>query len=328
MKQSPKFKYPHEINRGDIINTPLSNKIGMVYAIENKNGIPTSFDIIPIHIHELKYHGKNNDTNFMLPIAIKHELGLDASKNYQVEFKLEPIVVENVNDFIIRHAQTEKTNFGYETLRRMGVLDFRTSHREIYEETEQKIHTIHNYTPSFIKERLKPSAPTELNITIEDAAKLGLICEHVKNILSYGTYGSGKSITFLREAYRASVSTDYKELRKIEGIFKSGVTATNLTLDDACDTGILKRQNASPKVWERRGITTVAGALDAIQQSGDVVSKINPQVINHIETFPHQTGLPTLLHKAWTDLGTLRLTNDPKLLSSGLPFMYPIHKRG
>ena len=58
MRQSAKFKYPHEINRGDIIGTPLSNKLGLVYSAINEIGNHLSFKIIPIHIHESKYHGK------------------------------------------------------------------------------------------------------------------------------------------------------------------------------------------------------------------------------------------------------------------------------
>ncbi len=327
MTQSAKFKHPHEIKRGDIIDTPLSNKLGLVYDIENETGMTTSFNIIPIHIHTSNYHGKNDEIYFMLPKGVKNELGLDDTKNYQVEFKLENILIENTLDFVIRHAQTTSTGFGQETLRRMEVNDFRTHHPELYKTPEEKIHSIHNQTPSFVKERQKPSAGTELNITVEDAAQLGLICKTVRDVLSYGTYNRGQSVPFLREAYKASISTNPKDYKKMEQIFRSSVGPSNLTLDEACQSGLLKRGKTSPTVWERKGILKVSDALEAIQNSGKTVSKINPQVIEHIETFPVATGLPTLLQAAWSELGRLYVRDDPKLYNSGKPFMYPIHER-
>ena len=107
-------------------------------------------------------------------------------KNYQVEFQLERLITESANEFVIRHAQAEKTDFGQETLRRMAVKDYREQNPDYYKEPEEKIYTIHNHIPSFVKERQKPSPPTEMNITIEDAARLNLICKTVRDVLSYG----------------------------------------------------------------------------------------------------------------------------------------------
>ncbi len=316
-----------KIHSGDVISLPQQSKIGLVFAvIKATDGTVNSLKIIPIHVHTTSYKYSNDAHNFMMPKSVKDELHLSQTAQYRVEFVLEDHPV-TTDDVTIRYAKGSANTFSGKTILRMDAKIREERRISAEAENEGRVFVFRKDTPTHVKESLKPGHPHIPNISIDDAKKLGLIGETVHQAISCGTYGRGKNITTLREAYDMATSPKPEIANRYASILKTGLLASTVSLRTAFQEGILNESAAFNKLRDIN-INNLGPALELLGVKNNKLSPknigeyIDPYDLDHFRTQPFlQADQDILL--AWKNFKSEVANNPAALQDANIKYMYP-----
>jgi hypothetical protein len=331
MPQKAKLTAAENIRRGDIIETQSHSKLGLVYTVMMSNGDGVkSFKIIPIHILDTSFTGKNDYLHLMIPNETKVELGFDATKQYEVYFNLEDIPAIAPDNILIQYARSAYvTHFGNLTLKRMDEILFDSLPRA---SDEVMMPIPGRSVPQFVLDERKPSGILQPDITLDEAVQLEILNPVIRDILVAGLRKDTETPT-LRATFNLASSEKEKDQARIQRIFDKGIKTADVSLDSAFDSGLINEDDPLD-VWRANGITTLWASQAAIKNNAPVLEQIENKYededealgeyfIEHYMAFPLE-GFKIAIQESFERLKTMAATKDPKLTESGIAYMHPV----
>lgn len=317
------FLSASEILCGDIIATGYHHKLGLVFSvlksIDGKS--VTSFKILPIYVHKKPYAGKNDADNFMLPTPIKRELRIDLTEDYRLNFTLEDFTTDDEGQVFL-YAKANASTFAGTAIRRMDE-KIRSEERmsaRAAADCQARVFKLRDDTPTHIKDLVKPGDVLVPNISLVDAYHHEIISATLYQALSRGTYGRGKKITTLREAFELANSAKESSIKRISSVLETGLLASDVSLQQAFEDGALNESDAF-ETLNNMGAESLSQALK-ICNSKTIEDKIDPSDAHHIQTQP-LIGLSLELKSSWALFKRAAFNDQKTLEAAGVRYMYP-----
>lgn len=316
---------PQDIHRGYVISIPGSKTYGLVYDIErDTNGSPVSCRYLPIR--ESQHHGRLKcapNNVFELYTNTKKQFGLPPKKNFILTYELSTLDLSPDNHplGIAIRERTGHQNAPVGIFNHMlHILQSQDPElAALLAEKEAPPYVFHRNEPTHVKKRRKPTQAETMDITLDEAVKLKLLKRGIVDILT-ATSENGNILSTLKSAFQVSSTPGFSDL------VSAGIHATHITLADAFNAGLINESRMT-KPLKSHGITTLSGAINAIESTHEVMQSITPvfrQDISQSPTIMAQFAVQS----AWKKLAGMVLSNDPELLQSGIRFMHPVRKHG